>query len=129
MNSCGNLGGGDIYSDVVAVIKGSFFAYSNVVNLFPCGGGVEYLHRSPATCRRRQKQKSQIWDSKVWSRVPRYSDPRMNAVNDRPILSSESMLYKDYNRKCSLEKKNSGREFQGALRQDELIGGGPPVVK
>jgi hypothetical protein len=26
-------------------------------------------------------------------------------------------------------KKNSCREFQGALRQDELIGGKPPVVK
>jgi hypothetical protein len=26
-------------------------------------------------------------------------------------------------------KKNSGREFQGARRKDELIGGKPPVVK
>jgi hypothetical protein len=44
-------------------------------------------------------------------------------VNDRPILSSERMLYKDYDRKCSIEKKNVGRESQGARRQDELIGG------
>jgi hypothetical protein len=43
-------------------------------------GGVEYLHRSPASRRRRQKGKSQIWDSKIWSRVPRDSDPRMNAL-------------------------------------------------
>jgi hypothetical protein len=43
-------------------------------------------------------------------------------VNDRPILSDERMLYKDYDRRCSIEKKNSGRESQGARRQDELIG-------
>jgi hypothetical protein len=47
----------------------------------------------------------------------------------RPILSSERMLYKDYDRRCSNKKKNSGRESQGAGRQDELIGSKPPVVK
>jgi hypothetical protein len=26
-------------------------------------------------------------------------------VNDRPILPSERMLYKDYDRRCSFEKK------------------------
>jgi hypothetical protein len=26
-------------------------------------------------------------------------------VNDRPILSSERMLHKDYERKCSVKKK------------------------
>jgi hypothetical protein len=50
-------------------------------------------------------------------------------VNDRPIPSSERMLYKDYDRRCSFEKKNSGREPQGTRRQDELIGGKPPAVK
>jgi hypothetical protein len=50
-------------------------------------------------------------------------------VNDRLILSSERMLYKDYDRKCSIEKKNSGRESQGARPQDELIGDKPPFVK
>jgi hypothetical protein len=44
-------------------------------------------------------------------------------VNDRPILSSEWMLYKDYDRRCSIENNNSGRESQGARSQDELIGG------
>jgi hypothetical protein len=40
------------------------------------------------------------------------------------------MLHKEYNRKCSVEKKNiTGRESQGACRQDELIAGKPPVVK
>jgi hypothetical protein len=34
---------------------------------------------------------------------------------------------KDYNRKGSVEKK-TGTESQGACRQDELIGGKPPVV-
>jgi hypothetical protein len=39
------------------------------------------------------------------------------------------MLYKDYNRKCSVEDKIADLESQGACRQDELIGGKPPVVK
>jgi hypothetical protein len=49
-------------------------------------------------------------------------------VNGRPILSSEDMLRKDYNRKCSVEKI-SGPESYGAWRQDELICGIPPVVE
>jgi hypothetical protein len=43
-------------------------------------------------------------------------------VNDRPIFISERMLRKDYDSRCSIEKNNSGRESQGARRQDELIG-------
>jgi hypothetical protein len=35
------------------------------------------------------------------------------------------MLYKDYERKYSVEK-NAGRESQGACCQDELIDGKPP---
>jgi hypothetical protein len=50
-------------------------------------------------------------------------------VNDSPILSSERLLYKDHDRRCSIEKKISDRESQGARRQDEMIGGIPPVVK
>jgi hypothetical protein len=46
----------------------------------PCGGGVEYLNRNPASRRRRRKGKSGIWDSKIWSRVPRGSDPRMTTL-------------------------------------------------
>jgi hypothetical protein len=45
-----------------------------------------------------------------------------------PIFSSERMLRKGYYRKSSVEKI-SGRGSQGAWRQDELIGGKPPVVK
>jgi hypothetical protein len=46
----------------------------------PCGGGIEYLHRNPASRRRRRKGKSKIWDSKIWSRVARNSDPRKTAL-------------------------------------------------
>jgi hypothetical protein len=31
--------------------------------------------------------------------------------------------------RVQLKKEISGREYQGAWRQDELIGGKPPVVK
>jgi hypothetical protein len=50
-------------------------------------------------------------------------------VNDKPILSPERLLYKDYDSRCSIEKKNSDRESQWAWLQDELFGGKPPVVK
>jgi hypothetical protein len=39
------------------------------------------------------------------------------------------MLHKDYARKGSVLQKISGRESQGARRQDEVIGGKPLVVK
>jgi hypothetical protein len=38
------------------------------------------------------------------------------------------MLHKDYDLKGSVEKI-SGRESEGAWRQDELIGGNPPLLK
>jgi hypothetical protein len=72
----------------------------------PCGGGVEYLHSSPAISRRWRKAnplpgiypgypaprgykhgdlalqvgESRIWDSKTWSCVPLESDLRMTAL-------------------------------------------------
>jgi hypothetical protein len=39
------------------------------------------------------------------------------------------MLHKDYDVNVSVEKKVSGRDRQGAWRQDELIDGKPAVVK
>jgi hypothetical protein len=54
----------------------------------PCGGGVEYLHRDPASHRRQRKGKSRIWDSKIWSRVPRESDPI------KTMLARTSSIYK-----------------------------------
>jgi hypothetical protein len=55
-------------------------ACSTIILLPPCGGGFEYLHRDPSSRRRRRKGKSRIWDSKIWSRVPRDSDPKMTAL-------------------------------------------------
>jgi hypothetical protein len=46
-----------------------------------------------------------------------------------PNFSSERMLHKDYYCKSSVGKKISGRESQGAWRQDEVIGGKSPVIK
>jgi hypothetical protein len=54
---------------------------------------------------------------------------KANHIHKRPIFSSERILHKYYYRKSSVEKKISGRESQGAWRQDELIGSQPPVVK
>jgi hypothetical protein len=50
-------------------------------------------------------------------------------VNDIPILSSERMLHKSYNRKCSVGEKFTGRESKGACRQDELTVCKPSIVK
>jgi hypothetical protein len=41
---------------------------------------------------------------------------------------TEIMLLKDYNRKYSVEKRNTGRGSQWAWHQDEMIDGKPPVV-
>jgi hypothetical protein len=54
----------------------------------PCGGKFEFPHRDPVSRRRQRKGKSQIWDSKIWSRVPRYSDPR------KTTLARASSIYK-----------------------------------
>jgi hypothetical protein len=51
-----------------------------VVQIIPCAGGVEYLHCSPANRRRWRNGKSRIWSIKIWSWVPRDSDPRMIAL-------------------------------------------------
>jgi hypothetical protein len=50
-------------------------------------------------------------------------------IRDKPSFSSERMLRKDNYFKGSVGKRISGRESQGACRQDELIGCKPPVVK
>jgi hypothetical protein len=91
--------------------KRSWFLHSGAAWTL-CGGGVEYFHRLPASCRRRRKGKSRIWESKIWSRVPRTRSREWMRwrgpaaiVNDRPIVSSGRMLYKDYTRRCSIEKR------------------------
>jgi hypothetical protein len=51
-------------------------------------------------------------------------------LKDRPSLSSERMLHKEYDRQQVFSwKKNCGCESKGLCRQDELIGGKLPVVK
>jgi hypothetical protein len=74
-----------------------FISFSHQsVSVNPCGGEVEYLHRDPASRRRRRKGKSQIWYSKIRSQVPRDCDrerlrwqrPAAH-TKDRPVLSSE----------------------------------------
>jgi hypothetical protein len=59
---------------------------------------------------------SRIWDIKyghdsrgtrTWEWL-RWRGP-VAIINDRSILSSDRMLHKDYNRKRSVEKKNTGR--------------------
>jgi hypothetical protein len=50
-------------------------------------------------------------------------------IRDKPILSSEKMLHKDYGRKGSVAKKSLGREPKMAWRQVELTGGKQTVVK
>jgi hypothetical protein len=52
-------------------IKHPSGAYDQIFISDPCGGGVEYLHRDPASRRSRRKGKSQIWDSKIRLQVPR----------------------------------------------------------
>jgi hypothetical protein len=54
---------------------------------------------------------------------------RSISIREKPMLSSEKMLHKDYDRKGSDTEKVSDREPQGAWRQHELIGGEPPVVR
>jgi hypothetical protein len=44
----------------------------------------------------------------------------------KPNFSWERTLHKDYYRKISVGEKNSGRDSQGAWRQDGMIGGKPP---
>jgi hypothetical protein len=80
-----------VYLSTSLSISGWYFEiglYRFLSYPIPCGGGVEYLHRDPASRRRRRKGKSQIWDSKIWSRVPRDSDPRKTA------LARVSSIYK-----------------------------------
>jgi hypothetical protein len=63
----------------------------------PCGGRVKQLHCDPASHRRQRKGKSQIWDSKIWSRVPWDLDLRKTA------LAKASSIYKRQTRPLVIE--------------------------
>jgi hypothetical protein len=115
---------GVFYPGRVEFIKGSGFVNSWSL---PCGGGVEYLHRDPASRRRRRKGKSQIWDSKIRSQVPRDSGPRMTALarpaaytKDRPVLSSERAPHKKQDRNCQTVINIWSWAPHGARHQDLL---------
>jgi hypothetical protein len=97
---------------------------------YPCGGGVEYLHRDPASRRRRRKGKSHIWDSKIWSRVPRDSDTRKTALarassiykrQTRPIVREGAPQKQDRN--CQTVINIWSWAPDGARHQDLLIDG------
>jgi hypothetical protein len=70
------------------------------------------LHRDPASRRRRRKGKSQIWDSKMWSWVPRDSNPRKIALarassiykrQTRPLVREDAPQKQDRN--CNYPKE------------------------
>jgi hypothetical protein len=95
-----------------------------------CGGGVEYLHRDPASCRRRRKRKSQNWDSKICSRDPRASDPRkttlartssINKRQTRPLVREGAPQKQDRN--CQRVTNIWSWAPDGARHQDLLVDG------
>jgi hypothetical protein len=93
-----------------------------------------YLHRGPASRRRRRKGKSQIWNSKIRSRDPMYLDPTKSA------LARASSIYKRQTRPVAREgtSQKQDRNCQiviniwtwapdGARHQD-LLTDWPPVA-
>jgi hypothetical protein len=75
---------------------------------------------------------SRIWDSKIWSRVPRESDLRMFVLmraSNNCKLEAHPLVRGNVNASIQLKIKNAGRVSQGACRQDEVMSGKPPVVK
>jgi hypothetical protein len=66
----------------------------------PCGGGVEYFHRDPASRKRRRSLKSETVKygreyQGTWTRERlRWEDPAAY-TKDRPVLSSERAPHKN----------------------------------
>jgi hypothetical protein len=94
----------------------------------PCGGRVEYLHCGPANHRRRRKEKSQIWDSKIWLGDPRDSDPRKTTLENassickkqtRPLVREGAPQKQDCN--CQTLINIWSWAPDGARHQDLLI--------
>jgi hypothetical protein len=77
------------------------------------GGRVEYLNHSPASRWRRQKERSLESETVKYGRESHETQTQewmcwrgpAAIVNDTPIVLSERMLYKDYDRRRSIEKK------------------------
>jgi hypothetical protein len=83
---------------------------------------------------------SRIWESKMWSWVPRDSDLRMTALArtnsncKRQTHQTHPLVREDVTEVLLLQVfswtiKLLCLESQGASRQDELIGAKPPVIK
>jgi hypothetical protein len=74
---------------------------------YPCGGGVEYLHRDPAS-RRRQRKGSLKFETVKYGSESQGIRTRERlswqgpaaCINDRPILSSERAPHKEQDRNC-----------------------------
>jgi hypothetical protein len=102
--------------------------------IFFCAVRAEAIYRGPATraCTGRglvYSAQGRIFSDLLYSYMRYLHLTKAKPIHKRqPVLSSERKLHKDYDRKGSVEKV-SGRESQGACRQDELIGGKPSVVK
>jgi hypothetical protein len=94
----------------------------------PCGGGFEYLNRDPACCTRWRKGMSKIRDRKIWSRVPRDSDPRKSTLarassiynrQTRPLVREGTPQKQDRN--CQTVINIWSWVPNGARHQDLLI--------
>jgi hypothetical protein len=95
-------------------------------SLTPCGGGLEYLHRSPASHKRRRRGNTVsvetvmygYWSSVTWP----VSDC---TVGHRPVLSSERAPYRKNNKATVTKKKIRIKSVHGPQRgaryQDELV--------
>jgi hypothetical protein len=68
------------YAQATNDFHGYALAYTGIRSCAEQQQTGEYLHRNPSSRRRRRKGKTRIWDSKIWSRVPRDLDPRMTAL-------------------------------------------------
>jgi hypothetical protein len=94
----------------------------------PCGGGVEYLHRGPASRRRRRKGSLRS-ETVKHNREPQGTGARESLrwwgpaeiVNDRPLLSSDrkSASHQE-TRNCLTVIKTWPRPQMGVLFQDRL---------
>jgi hypothetical protein len=76
----------DTYATIEVILETVFYTRSVQMGYkeqkwgIPCGGRIEYLHRSPVIRRRRQNGGLEFEIVKYGLRVPRVSDPRMTAL-------------------------------------------------
>jgi hypothetical protein len=95
----------------VCVSLYGIYGHREMLEVYPYGDRVEYLHRDPASLSKRRKLKSQVWDSKIWSRVQKDSNTRKTA------LARASGIYRRQNRHLVSEgaPQNQDRNCQTGL--------------